>query len=133
MCLFEKAIEQARISKTVKVYAPTGFWAISDIKDQWLAEVAKLGSNAWFVIGLSPDEQHSKLVTHRKQLLIDAGVNVKEKNPQSIFNLGFMIFDKIVFMGMEQTTPDRLEYLVFKKESQVKTFNEWYGSNYNLL
>jgi len=109
--VFERAIELLQENKTVKVFAPTGIWAIDGEKDQWIEALSNAKNvDRTFIAGLAPSPKYEEIVSRRLNLMVEGGVNVYTIEPQDCFRLGFMVFDKIALVGFTGTNEKELRY-----------------------
>lgn len=118
---FQRAQDILKDAKSVRVFAPTGVWAASEKKQQWLEDLAKRTDiPRSFVAGLSPDKGKDSFVEERLVKLERGGVDIRTLPPHRDYQLGFIIFDTKLLMGVGDGFQE------INVTPEVDTFIKWY-------
>lgn len=120
---FKRAIKLLEDSNTVKVFAPSGAWALSSTKDDWLEAMVNSPAEAQFVAGRGYDEITDDVVCRRLNFLHSGGVQVYEVEPTPAYRLGIIIFDKAALVGLSGATPRQFRYFETDIPSHLDALN----------
>lgn len=129
--MFNRALELLEDTEKVKVFAPTGLWAISKDKQVWIEELGRMGDRVSFIGGSSKDHEHEDLVNSRLEILKDTNLCVIP--PQSDFRLGFIIFDNVAMLGLDTATKEEFSYIELISDIDIKTLHLWFDNYFKEL
>lgn len=109
MDIYEKAVVEAEKSKTIRVFAPVGLWAVEKEKEDWIQTICKsVDKKREFIFGGSRDSKNHDLLSRRVKQMTASNVEVLEIPIQDGYDYGFIIFDNIMILathnGYEELT-----------------------------
>lgn len=122
--MFSMAIKELNNTDSVRVFAPTGLWSLSDDKERWIQALIDSPAKVKFAAGLTIEPTQVGVVMERLKKLQNNGVEVVVFPPQTEFKLGYIIFDNIALLGME--TPRGFDFIKIKHE--VEILKGWFDS-----
>ena len=119
--IFARAIELLQESETVKVFAPSGDWAVDETKDIWLKALAESDKDITFIAGRGYDETTNAKVEERLDYLSSNGVEVYHLEPTPQHRLGIILFDRCALIGLSATAEDPFRGMETTLPSHIET------------